>query len=179
MPTTLTPGYPARYESRLTLRNGRTVFFRPILHTDGPLITDLLDRMSPQSVYLRFLRRLDAFPEKMLHRFTHVDYNSEFALVAVVEEGGKDAIIAVGRYGHDPDEDFTDLGVAVRDDWHHLGLGKAVLAKIVDIARDHGISRFTGMMDPHNTVMRQTLLGLGYDVKYSLRSGNLQVDIIV
>lgn len=178
MPTTLTPGYPARYERRLTLRNGRTVFLRPILHTDGPLIVDLLNRMSPQSVYLRFLRRLDAFPEKMLHRFTHVDYSSEFALVAVVEEDGKDAIIAVGRYGHDPHEDFTDLGVAVRDDWHHFGLGKAMLAKIVDIAKDHGISRFTGMMDPHNTIMRQTLLDLGYEVEYSFRSGNLQVDIV-
>ena len=60
-----------------------------------------------------------------------------------------------------PMKTCTDLGVAVRDDWHHLGLGKAMLAKIVAIAKDHGISRFTGMMDPHNTIMRSDPAGPG------------------
>ena len=179
MPTTVTEGYPPQYESWLTLKNGREVFLRPILRTDEHLIVDLFNKMSPQSVYLRFLRKLHALPEDMIYRFTHINYDSEFALVAVIKEDGKDAIIGVGRYAYDSHENLTDFGVAVRDDWQHLGLGKALLVKIFDIGKEHGISRFVTMMDPQNNIMRQILLELGYDVKYSLRSGFFQVEIVV
>jgi acetyltransferase len=60
-----------------------------------------------------------------------------------------------------------------------MGLGKPLLAKTVDIAKSHGISRFTGMMDPQNNVIRKTLLELGYDVTYFSRSGFFQVEIVV
>ena len=114
----------------------------------------------------------------MLHSFTHINYDSEFALVAVIQEDGKDAIIAVGRYAYDSKDDLADLAVAVRDDWQHLGLGKSLLARTVAIGKEQGISRFKSMMDAQNKIMRQILLELGYEVKYSLRSGFFEVEIL-
>lgn len=168
-----------RHASRITLKNGATVLLRPITPGDGPLLADLFSRMSPRSIQLRFLRRLDALPQTMIRRLATVDYDTEFALVAIVEENGKDAVIAVGRYGRDPDEGGTDLAVAVRDDWQHLGLGKPLLKKIVEIAKDHGITRFTGMMDPRNAIIKNVLSELGYRVTYSLKSGFFHVEIVV
>ncbi|MFZ2444962.1 MAG: GNAT family N-acetyltransferase [Syntrophobacteraceae bacterium] len=179
MPTSPGEGYPHQYESRIALKNGAGVFLRPILRTDGNLLVDLFNKMSPQALYSRFLRRLDALPEDMIYRFTHIDYVGDFALAAVIEEDGKDAIIAVGRYAYEPDDDITDLAVAVRDDWQHLGLGKALLARVVDIGKEHGILRFGSMMDPRNNVLRRILFELGYEMKYSLRSGFFQVEILV
>jgi acetyltransferase len=115
----------------------------------------------------------------MLHRFTHIDYDNQFALVSVIEDDGRDAIIAVGRYAYDSNDDHTDLAVAVRDDWQHLGLGKSVLAKTVAIGKEHGISRFRSMMHIENKIIKRILLELGYEVKYSLRSGLFEVDILV
>lgn len=176
---TLIEGYPSQYESWLTLKNGSEVFLRPILRIDGHLLVDLFNKMAPQSVYFRFLRHFRALPEEMLHQFTHIDYDSKFALVAMIQEDGKDAIIGVGRYAYDPHENLTDFGVAVRDDWQQLGLGRALLVKIFAIAKEHGISRFVTMMDAQNNIMRKILSDLGYDVKYSLRSGFFQVEIVV
>lgn len=178
MPTPSIKGYPRRYESRLTLKNGEEVFLRPILPTDGPLLLDLFNRMSPQSVRMRFLRRMNTLPEDMIRRFTHIDYSSEFALVAIIREDEKEAILAVGRYAHDPNENLTELAVAVRDDRQHLCLGKPLLAKVVDIAKEHGISRFMGMMDPRNHVIRRILSDLGYDVKYYWESGFFRLEIV-
>ncbi|HPE45399.1 MAG TPA: GNAT family N-acetyltransferase [Deltaproteobacteria bacterium] len=115
----------------------------------------------------------------MLHQFTHVDYKTGFALVALIEENGIQAIIAVGRYMHDPLEDNTDLALAVRDDWQNLGLGKALLTRIITIAKENGISRFTSMMDTRNTMMEKILRDLGYEVKYFLKSGSYQVEVLV
>jgi acetyltransferase len=179
MSKALDRGYPPQYESRLTLKNGREVFLRPILPTDGDLLIDLFNRMSPQSIYSRFLRRLHALPEEMLHRFTHIDYDHEFALAAVVKDDGQDAIIAVGRYLYDPDDKVTDFAVAVRDDWQHLGLGKSLLAKIFAVGRDHGISSFVSVIDPENKRFRRILSELGYQVKYSSRSGDFRGEIHV
>lgn len=178
MPTALNEGYPRQYESRFTLKNGAEIFLRPILPTDRHLILDLFKKMSSRSVRMRFLRRLNALPEDMVYRFTHINYSSEFALVAMTREDEKDTIIAVGRYAYDPHENLTDLAVAVRDDWQHLGLGKPLLAKVVDIAKEHGISRFMGMMDPQNHIIRRILSELGYEVRYFWESGLFRLDIV-
>lgn len=171
--------YPTQHESWLTLKNGKTVFLRPIMPTDEHLVVGLFQKLSPESLYFRFLMRLDALPKDILYRFTHVNYNTEFALVAIIEEDGKDAIIAIARYGHTPHEILPDIAIAVRDDWHHFGLGKALFKKLVEIGKEHGIYRFGGMIDPQNKIILQTLSELGYTVKYALKSGIFQVEITV
>jgi len=176
---TSTENYLTQYESRLTLKNGREIFVRPIMQTDEHLIVNLFERLSPHSIYMRFLRGLPALPEDMLYRFTHINYTSEFALAGIIKEDGKDAIIAVARYAYTPHDNITDLAVAVRDDWQHFGLGKSLLKKIVEIGKEHGIYRFGGMIDPQNKLIMQILLELGYNVKYSLKSGFFQVEIQV
>ena len=128
--------YPHQYESRLKLKNGAEVFLRPVMPADSQLIVDLFNKMSPRSIYFRFLRNLNALSEKMICKFTHVNYNSESALVAIIQEDAKDAIIAVGRYGYDSDEDITDLAVAVRDDCQDVGLGKTLLKKSLILQRN-------------------------------------------
>ncbi len=179
MPATGSRGYPSHHESRLTLKDGREVFLRPVLPTDNDLVIDLFNRISPRSIYQRFLANLGALPEDMLHHFTHINYETDFALAAVIEEGCSEAIIAVGRYAYDPHENNTDLALAVRDDWQNLGLGKLLLTRIIAIAKEHGISRFESMMDTKNTIMEKILKDLGYEVRYSLRSGFYQVEILV
>jgi acetyltransferase len=179
MPTTFNEGYPHQYESWLTLKNGREVFLRPILETDQPLLVDLFNKLSYNSKRLRFLGYFSALSEDMLFHFTHVDYDSTFALVGIIKEDGKDAIIAVGRYAYDPDEHTTDLAIVVRDDWQHHGLGKSILVKIISIGKRHGIPRFVSLIDPENSIIKKILSEIGYEVKYSLKSGSIIAEILV
>jgi acetyltransferase len=179
MPDFPPPIYPQEHEGWLTLKDGRKIFTRPVLPTDGPLLVDLFNKLSPQSVYLRFLSNLPSLPENWVYRFTHVDYKMDFALLGLVQEDGKDAVIAVGRYAYDVHTHLTDLAVAVRDDWQHLGLGKSLLAKIVDIGKTNGISIFESLIAPQNEVIKAILTDLGYKVTYSLRSGFFLVEIHV
>jgi GNAT superfamily N-acetyltransferase len=179
MPVIGNQGYPSHHESHLALKDGREVLLRPILTTDRDLIIDLFNRITPRSLYQRFLRNLDALPEDMLHHFTNINYETDFALVAVIQEDCRNAIVAVGRYAYDPHEDSTDLALAIRDDWQSLGLGKSLLTRIIAIAKEHGISHFGSMMDTKNTNMEKILRDLGYEVRYFLRNGFYQVEILV
>ncbi len=177
MPTTVTAGYPHHHEGRLLLRNGRAVFLRPIRPTDGLLLVDLFNRISPESRYLRFLGHITDLTEQMLYHFTHVDYVTEFALAAVVEEEGEETIIAVARYAVDAEEGIADLAVAVRDDWQRLGLGTSLLSRIIVIGKEHGICRFGSMMAPENDVVKRILRDLGYTVSYRFQDGSYRVEI--
>lgn len=179
MSLTLNKGYPAQYEGRITLHSGKVVSIRPVLRTDEHLIVDLLNKLSPDSVYLRFLRPVKTLPEELLYHLTHLDYQKNFALAAVIQEDGKDAIIAVARYGYDPEEQATDFAIVVRDDWQHRGLGKFLLARIFTIGREHGIFRYVSIVDSTNHVMKRILRELGFTVTYSYKKGSTQVEVLV
>jgi len=171
--------YPAQYEKFLALKNGKNVFVRPIRDTDGKLLLELFDKLYPDSIYRRFLTPLRMIPESLLFKLTHVNYDSDFALVAVIPENGEDAIIAVARYGYDAREQVTDFAILVRDDWQGLGLGKRLLKDIFAIGRDHGVSCFVSLIDANNHVMKQLIKSLDYPVTYSYRTGAAKVQIFV
>jgi len=176
---TMNQDYPAKYESRLTLHDGRAVLIRPIAQTDEYLLVDLLNKLSAEALYLRFLRPVSALPEALLYQLTHINYESNFALAAVFEEDGKESIIAVARYGFDPREKVTDFAIVVRDDWQHHGLGKFLITKIFAIGREHGITRCESIINSTNTVMKQLLRKLGLTVKYSYKNGATLVEILL
>lgn len=171
--------YPTQYESRITLKNGRTVFIRPIKPTDEYLIVDLFNKLDDDSKYMRFLMPLNALPEDLLFRSTHIDYHNNFALIAVIREEGKDSIIASCRYGYDAKDHVTDFAIVVREDWQRNGLGKFLLEKIFTIGREHSISHFMSIIDSGNTIIKHTLRELGYTVKYSYRNGSTLVEVFV
>jgi acetyltransferase len=179
MSPTFNEYYLIPYESWFTLKNGRAVFLRPILPTDEYLIVDLFNKLYLDSIYLRFLTHLNVLPEGLLFQLTHIDYNKQFALVAVIQEEGKDSLIAVARYGYDPKENVTDFAVVVRDDWQHYGLGKSLLLKIFAFGKEHGISRFVSIIDSSNHIMKHILREIGYPVKYSYRNGSTQAEVLV
>ena len=169
--------YPAKYESSFRLKDSRCVFLRPIRSTDGDLLRDLFHRLSPESVQKRFMTLLRDLPEDMLFRFTHVDYQKYFALVAIVRDEGKDSIVAVGRYGLDPQENATDFAVVVRDDYQGNGLGSYLLRKILEIGRGNGIARFATLIDVENRVMKSILGRLSYKVRFSPRGPVIKAEI--
>ena len=162
-------GYPAQYEQRLTLKNGKEIFVRPIIQTDEAPIVDLLNKLSADSIYLRFLQPVNSLPEDFLYQLTHVNYTSNFALVAVIREEGRDALIAVARYGYDEKEKVTDFAIVVRDDWQRLGLGELLLQKIFAASRTHGLTRFVSVIDSANSGIKHVLRKLDCTVHYSYR----------
>jgi acetyltransferase len=164
--------YPEEYEEWIVLRNGAKVFLRPIKPTDGDLLVDLFNKLSPHSRYLRFLSYLRNLPEEWIYRFTHVNYRSDFALVGVIKEGAGDSCIAAARYHYNYLTERTDLAIAVWDDLQNLGLGKIMLSKLVGIAIKNGISQFDCTLDLHNDKVMKILNKLGLKMK-TFRKGGL------
>jgi GNAT superfamily N-acetyltransferase len=158
--------YPQQYEEWITIQKGKKVFLRPVKPNDGPRILDLISRLSRSSRYFRFLRHIDTLRPEILHKLVHLDYKKEFALAAVICEGGKNVIVAVCRYTASFDPSHGESAIVVRDDWHGKGLGKAMTKRVFKIAEENGLSTMGVHFDPNNEIAKNLYAGLGYLYQY-------------
>jgi acetyltransferase len=158
--------YPVEYEEWITLKDGSIVFLRPIKPTDGPLILDIFQKLSPETIYFRFLTHLDRLQPELLEHLVKIDYQSHFTLVAVIEENGIESIIGTCRYITATKRDHAELTVVLRDDWQRRGLGKVMATRVVNIARLKGIASIEIFFDYRNEGMKRLFASLGYPVKH-------------
>jgi RimJ/RimL family protein N-acetyltransferase len=125
----------------LKLRDGRVVAVRPLEPCDRPLLAAAIRRLSDHSRYLRFASAKPRMTERELDNLVDVDHHTHEALLAI------DPLTAQGvgvvRYVQVPSEPgVVELAATVADDWQGIGLGSALLARLMQRARDEGHSAF-------------------------------------
>ncbi|NEX63272.1 bifunctional acetate--CoA ligase family protein/GNAT family N-acetyltransferase [Noviherbaspirillum galbum] len=166
--------YPSDAEQEFPLRDNDSYLIRPIHPDDASMLQDFVRNMSPESRYFRFVSTMRELSERMLSRFTLIDYDREMALVAVhrrrepQEDGGfaeKERIIGVSRYVTNPDMSTCEFSLAVSDDFKGQGIGSRMMMSIMDVARTKGLSQIEGLVLSNNVTMLKLMKGLGFDTK--------------
>ena len=88
----------ADYSAVESLRDGRRVEIRALRPTDRAGLLDAVAQMSEEARYRRFFAPKRTFSEKEIEFYLNVDFVGHVALVAVLEEGGRQVIAGGGRY---------------------------------------------------------------------------------
>ena len=88
----------ARYEAVETLRDGRQFRVRALKPDDRAGLLSAVSQSSAQSMYRRFFSPKRSFTEDEVAYFMDVDFVGHVALVAELEEDGREVIIGGGRY---------------------------------------------------------------------------------
>ena len=167
--------YPAELETYVTLRPGMKILFRPIKPTDEAMMQELFYSLSEDSIYYRFFHRTQVMPHKKVQRFTTIDYQKEMAIVGVVEEYGREKIIAVGRYSLEPESNMAEVALLVHDDWQGRGIGTRLLKYLIQIAKGRKISGFKAQILADNRAPLHMAHKTGYTVETTLENGIFHV----
>ena len=141
----------------ISLRDGTQVNIRPIKPDDAPRLMALFDRLSPQSIYHRFLGFRKAFPYEEVKRLAEVDYQKQMALVAINEQNGCENIIGVARYDMlgPAEPGVAEASVVVEDQYQARGMATHLLMQLMTYAHTHAIRAFRAMVHNDNTrIMR-------------------------
>ena len=153
------PDPPPAAESRHALRGGSEVRIRPIRAEDHEPLAEGVERMSPDSRYLRFLTPLKRLDDRALDYLTDIDHSSHEALVAI-DPATRDGI-GVARYVRAADRPGSaEVAVAVADAWQRRGLGALLLELLARRARQEGIERLTALVleaNPGSLALLETL----------------------
>jgi L-amino acid N-acyltransferase YncA len=145
----------------ISLADGTTLPVRPLEPADRGALAAAFERLSDRSRYQRFLGLKPTLPQRDLARLVNVDHVQREALVALDPADG--AIVGVARYaarpGHD---DVAELACEVTDDWQGRGIGRALIARVIERARANNIIRLTASAFAENAAAIALLRCFGF-----------------
>jgi acetyltransferase len=158
--------YPSELTYQWQMRDGTDVLIRPIKPEDEPMERELFGRISKQTEYFRFFGSVGVVTHDLLVRFTQIDYDREIALVAIVEEGDKQAMAGVVRLVADGDNNAGEFAILVVDKWQGSGLGNKFMDLIMEVAQQRKIKKVYATVLNANTIMLHMFRKRGFTIRY-------------
>jgi RimJ/RimL family protein N-acetyltransferase len=166
----------AKYLAAETLRDGRPMEIRALRPDDQAELLAAVERSSAKSRYRRFFGAKRYFSDKEIAFFVNVDFVNHVALVAVVEEGGRPAIIGGGRYVVvQPGQ--AELAFAVVDQYQGQSIGAALLRHLITIARHAGLTKLIADVLADNIAMLKVFEKCGLHVTTRREAGIVRISL--
>lgn len=162
--------YPSHLVTTMQLADGTNVTLRPIRPEDAEIEDAFVRNLSPRAKYFRFMQALRELTREMLIRFTQIDYDRELALIAVVEQDGKEVEVAVARYGMNPDRETCEFAIVVGDAWQGKGIGSRLMALLMEAAKARGFKQMEGEVLAENGPMLSLVRRLGFSTRVNPES---------
>ena len=158
--------YPRRWVQRLPLGDDRVGVLRPIRPDDAQALQDFIRGLSEEARYMRFVSMMRELTPRMLSRYTQVDYHRELALVATCEladQAGQrhETIIGLAHYLRNPDGRGAEYALVIADNWQGHGLGRRLMTRLIDAAREQGLEYIEGIVLSNNRPMLSLMTKLG------------------
>ncbi len=164
------PPYPHHLAADHRLPDGTALRTRPISPADRRRHWRFLCSLSLQTRYQRLMSARGLLPGE-LRRMVEIDYQREMALVATAEVDGEERILAVARYVRDSvdgDDDrlapAAEFAIVVADAWQRRGIGKLILQRLRQVARDAGVRQLAGLTLATNRQMISLARRLGFEI---------------
>lgn len=153
-----TPTTAWRAEDHLV--DGRAVVVRAVTPADRAALRDGFARLSPDSVYFRFLGARRVLTEQELDFLVSPDFDRHVAIGAELVQGGTTVPVGVARYVRGDAPDVAEFAVAVDEGYHRLGVGTLLLRHLAAIARAKGVARLEGTVLAGNHEMLEVIAHL-------------------
>jgi acetyl coenzyme A synthetase (ADP forming)-like protein len=158
----------------VVLMDGSTVRLRAVRPDDADRLRDLFRRASPRSRYLRFHGHVGMLSDADIVRFTTIDYETLFGLVATLGEDDREQVIGVGHYFR-TEPATAEVAFLVEDTHQGRGIATQILNALTEVARTHGIERFEAYVLGENRSMMDVFQAAGFPVHSVLQYGTLHV----
>lgn len=168
----------ANYSAVETLRNGCRLEIRALRPEDRDEYVAAVSRAGPQSLYRRFFGAKRHFTEEEIRFFVNVDFTDHVALVAVVKEDGRPAIVGGGRYVMSA-PGKGELAFMVMDRYQGQGIGAALMRHLAVIAREAGLRELTAEVLPNNKAMLKVLEKSGLHYSSKREAGSTHVTLLL
>jgi len=146
------------------LRDGRTVLIRSMEPRDIQLVDEMHDRLSPISLYYRYLTA--SKPSLTWLRSLLKAPNSMGITLVAEFPPHKGQIVGVACYVRQPeDPTIAEPGLLVEDRFQGVGLGRLLLHCLLEAAADEELTEFKIYVHPENSRMLILLDQCGFPAK--------------
>jgi acetyl coenzyme A synthetase (ADP forming)-like protein len=155
-------------ESEIVLRDGSTAHVRVTGPDDAGLVCELIEGLSPDARWLRFLGTGMSF-ERVAARLTE----DGVGVLALAGDPGR----AVAHACFMPDgPSRAEVAFEVADAWQGRGIGTVLLAHLAQLATERGVKTFTAVVHPSNHRMLRVFRDSGFPLEVRSEPGALHVE---
>ncbi|MHA1195079.1 MAG: GNAT family N-acetyltransferase [Promethearchaeota archaeon] len=165
--------YPEKYETKLKLKNGKTLLIRPVKPTDERMIQELHYSLDEKDRYFRFFYPVRDFRHSKMQPMVNIDYTTSMIIVGEYNEEGEKQIVALGAFFKSTQPSTAELAFVVRKDWRGLGITKFLLNYLVKIGRELNYRTFTGSILMENKPMLHIIDTSGYKLMFKRIEGGV------
>lgn len=151
--------YPAEHEEEISLKSGVKLNSRAIKGEDEPALKSFHESLSSETLRYRFFTSRRHFRHIEMAKFAQIDYEQEMAFIAENKDG---KIMGEVRTWTDADQIQAEFSVLVADDAQGIGLGRALMNKMIDYCRSQGTKEMMGTVLADNRPMLQLSKKLGF-----------------
>jgi len=166
--------YPRKLEETI-LRDGQTIRIRPAKPDDMRRIQEHFYSLDKEDVVARFFHDKTRFGRSEVEGVSLVDYVKDLTLLALVGEVGFDKVVAVAEYLLESTTNLAEVAFSVSRPFQGKGLGKLLLRKMADAARENGIGGLVAYTVPTNTGMIRLFSTLPYKITNSFEDDVLKL----
>ena len=141
------------YKSSFTLKNGKTLEFRPLLPSDEFAYRNFFYSLQDESIYMRFFQRKKLFSHEIVQKhWASVDYRKNMSIIGLFQKEGHKEIMAIGSYALES-ETRAEIAFVVREDFQNMGVAGYLLKVLRRIAEENGYTAFAATVLAENAAM--------------------------
>ena len=156
--------YPIKLEETSEI-DGELITIRPAKPVDERRIQEHFYTQDKDDIYSRFFQARTRFVRHDVESMFQIDYVKNLTLLVVVGEFGFGKVVAVGEYLLDPAKNIAEIAFSVSKEWQGKGLGKILMKKLSEAARENGISGLMAYTLPRNQGMIKLFKSLPYKTR--------------
>jgi len=156
--------YPVKLEEIITVNDER-ITFRPAKPVDDRRIQEHFYQLQKEDVVSRFFHEKTRFIRPDVEVMSHVDYKRNLTIIALVGEMGFDRVVGVGSYYLEPATNMAEVAFSVSTDHQNRGVGRVLIRKLAEAARDKGINGLFAVTSTGNKNMIRLFKSLPYKVQ--------------
>jgi acyl-CoA hydrolase/ribosomal protein S18 acetylase RimI-like enzyme len=156
--------YPILLEETLEI-DGEEVVVRPAKPVDERRIQEHYYGLDKEDIFSRFRHEKTSFSRSDVEIRSHVDYVKDLTLLAVVGEFGFGRVVAVGECMLIEKINMAEVAFSVNKQYQNKGIGRRILRKLADSAREKGLFGLMAYTSPNNQGMIRMFKSLPYKVK--------------
>ncbi len=141
------------YKTSYTLKNGKTVGFRPLLPSDEFGYRNFFYSLQDKTIYFRFFYRMKTFSHEVVQKhWASVDYRKNMSLIGLVLQGGHKEIMAIGSYA-ESDEGRAEIAFVVSEAYQNMGIASYLIDQLENIAKENHYIGFKATVLKENEAM--------------------------
>jgi GNAT superfamily N-acetyltransferase len=144
------------------LADGTCVQIRAAGPDDQERLLDLLQHLSPTSLYSRFFATRRDFTQELV-QLANADFKNVVVLLASVQKGDRPQVIGFAAYARpERSPSHAEMAITIADAYHHHGVGTLLLEHLTRIARKAGIAVLEASALSQNRAALTTLAHHGF-----------------